>query len=138
MRRQIKRHSKRPLPRLKKEAWDAYSLLRRFSAAKHNGSIQCISCSKWIHWKDSQLGHFHHNVLDFHPINTNPQCGQCNGFKKGNARGYARWLANTYGADVFDKLLEDKRKGRIAKYSRSDYELMIAEFKAKAIKLGYK
>ena len=134
--KKIRKHSKRPLPKLKKEAWDLWSLCRRKLAAKkaaRNGYVQCISCGKWIHWKESQLGHYLHGVMDFNPVNTNIQCRQCNGFRKGNPIGYAKWLVLKYGQLVLEELdqgkIEERRKGKV--YERSDYADMIKTFKEK-------
>lgn len=79
----------------KKKAWDAQA---KYLVAKWKKCVLCKSTNQL------QASHFHHNVLDFDPINIHPTCKHCNHFLSGNLNVYAEFLLKTYGLKEFNAL----------------------------------
>lgn len=92
---------------LHKKLWDRQSLRIRKSAANFQDLVQCYTCSKFINYKEAQLGHFWHNKLDFDERNLRIQCIYCNHYKHGNLGKYAKRLIMENGLDWFNQLEAD-------------------------------
>lgn len=121
---------KKSLSKLKKEADKYYSRMRRMSEADHAGLVRCCTCGKTDNWKHMQLGHYisrNHLSTRYLDENTDIQCVGCNMFGGGKPDEFALFLMNKYGNGILHWLKEKKKEK--TKYSRSDYEDMIAEYK---------
>jgi hypothetical protein len=76
----------------------------RFSDA--GGYVKCITCNKTLHFTHIDAGHLRHGVLDFDPINLNPQCITCNKYNSGQRDLYYIWAVKTYGKKTIDDLYQ--------------------------------
>lgn len=126
-----KRAKKPTLASLKKKLDAVFSeWIRRKDAI--NGLAKCVTCGKQARWQEMQCGHFisrTHLATRFSPTNCAVQCVMCNVFKHGNYIEYVVWMVENYGYSVIEDLREEKH--RQVKYSRSDYEAMITEYREK-------
>jgi len=108
--------------------------LVRLKAANENGLVQCVTCSKWAHWKDMQGGHFISRGSKRWKLveeNVHTQCPGCNGFgmKYGNAEAvYTAYMIDMYGRDFVDEML--RTKGEPKKFTWAEVEEIDAEFSA--------
>ncbi len=112
----------------------AWSRLVRLRASV-NGRVACVSCRANLAVPDAQCGHFVSRVrlaTRWEPRNCAPQCARCNIFLRGNPVGYARWLEQEYGSDVFAILDEQSRQS--VKFTRADLQAKLDET-LKALKL---
>jgi hypothetical protein len=88
-------------PRLKKDAWDAFSKWIRQRDADESGHCKCCTCGSIRDWKGMDAGHFvsrlYENTL-FDPQNVHAQCKGCN-MPPHNGRPivYAAFLDAKYG-----------------------------------------
>lgn len=79
-------------------------------AAKTGGWLHCVTCPKIAHVRDAQAFHCGHFIggrrasVIFHPINSHPQCAQCNGHFHGRPDAYEAYMIATYGEDAVEKL----------------------------------
>lgn len=67
--------------------------------------------------------------LRFDERNVHPQCTACNRFRHGNLTQYALALEKKYGANILEQL--DSERHKFAKFSRTDYEIMIQDIQIK-------
>lgn len=96
------------------------------------GIGRCISCKRFIHWKDADAGHYvnrRHMSLRYDEKNVNLQCRHCNRFYEGNMIGYYNGLVDKYGKDVIMYL--EIKKSNTCKLTKSDYEALIKHYKKK-------
>lgn len=103
-RKPIRKRSKRPLATMKAKTWKEFSIFVRRSNSDRDGNVSCITCSKVFHWKEVHAGHFRHGVLDFDPMNINPQCAGCNTYRAGKLDIYSRMLTLKYGHEAVEAL----------------------------------
>jgi hypothetical protein len=126
-----KKAKKPSLARLK-NTLDGYfsQWVRRYHSK--DGYCSCVSCGTSKRWQDVDAGHWIsrvHLATRFHPLNVFPQCKRCNGFLGGNYPAYSLWMFDNVGIHMMQDLQE--MKNNPVKYSRSDYETMISDTKAK-------
>jgi hypothetical protein len=111
--------------------------LVRVKAADDNGLVQCVTCSKWSHWKDMQGGHFISRKSTQWKLaeeNVHPQCPGCNGFLMNHGNGkqiYTTWMIDFYGRDFVDHMIATSRLTR--KYTRAEVAEIAADFKAQIV-----
>jgi hypothetical protein len=126
-----KKAKKPTLARLKKEMDAVFSeWIRRKDAI--NGLATCVTCGTRKPWKEMQAGHFIsrvHLAVRWDEQNVHVQDARCNIFLSGNYVEYAIYMVENYGYSAVQDLNEQKH--RSVKYSRSDYETMISDTKAK-------
>lgn len=100
------------------------------------GMVACVTCGTVKRWQEQQCGHFVsrvHLATRFLEQNCAPQCGRCNVLLRGNMIEYAVWMEANWGWQAIRDLRELKHT--TVKYSRSDYESMIEDTKAKLASL---
>jgi len=76
-----------------------------------HGIGRCISCGKFVHWKDADCGHFvkrQYMSLRYSEENCNLQCRYCNYFLQGNDYNYFLGLEKKYGEGITKKLMMAK------------------------------
>jgi len=121
---------RKPLPKLKKEAWGWFSKwIRLRDALLTTGTkefVKCVTCDKVASVKEMDAGHFKHNRFDYDERNIHAQCSRCNHFLSGNGAVYAIFILDTYGREVLDYLTNNKET-RIV--TREDYERIIDYYK---------
>ena len=114
----IRKHSLRPLPKLKKKA---EALFHKYICKRDN--YVCYTCKK----QGNEAGHYWHNKLDFDERNLRCQCPRCNRFLHGNLGQYAINLIDDFGREWFDKLDADAHQER-SKKSRDELEALIQKY----------
>lgn len=96
------------------------------------GRIICVTCGIIKPWNEMQNGHyFSRNKLGtrFHEDNCHPQCTSCNVFRRGNYTAYAAFMYKKFTPEKMEHLEQLSRSS--PKFTRTDYETMIADWKAK-------
>lgn len=84
-----------------------FSLFIRARDADDNGIITCISCGKFVIWKNADAGHFikrQYKATRFSEENVQAQCKHCNWLLQGNDINFAEGLKKKYGPDIINKL----------------------------------
>ena len=121
----VKERKPKSLSKLKKEAWDIFSLyIRTRDCLKTTGCASwglCITCGKRYHIKLLQAGHLipgRHNSNLFSEEGTHAQCYNCNINLKGNTLEYRRAIIRLYGEGADERLEAEARP--VKKYTRSD------------------
>jgi len=72
--------------KLVKKLDTVFSQWVRLSNSDKDGYCTCVTCSKRLHWKEIQAGHFQsrkHYSIRWCELNVKPQCVGCNVFKYG-------------------------------------------------------
>jgi len=114
----IRKHSLKPLPKLKRKA---EKIFHAWVVKKEKGI--CFTCGKL----GNQAGHFKHNRLDFDEMNVHCSCAYCNLYLHGNLGVYAVKLIDKYGRKKFDDLVF--RANQVRKYTRDELEAIIKKYK---------
>jgi len=79
-----------------------YSQFIRLCNTDDYGRCTCFTCEERYHWSKMQCGHYldrRHKGTRFLPMNTHPQCNECNVGKRGNLIVYRMRLVELYGED---------------------------------------
>lgn len=121
-----------PMPRLKKKAWEAFSLWVRFRGNDGKGGNTCISCGKNCPIMNMDAGHFIHGkwkMSGFYENNVFAQCVYCNLGLAGNQANYERVLIDRFGQEEVDKIKHLSKQGW--KPSRQELEDLIQTYKTK-------
>jgi len=80
------------------------------------GEVQCVTCGRWMNRTQSILnaGHCLPRLdlaggwyYDRRCIHC--QCARCNAFESGKQREYEMYMRTTYGDELFDRILNDKK-----------------------------
>ena len=108
------------IKKLKSEVWDLFSEYVRRSEANEQGFVQCVTCKKWLPWKEAQAGHYIHGTLFSIPEIVHSQCPQCNGFLHGNLINYKEYMLEKYGQKNIDRF--EFLAKRQVKYSLFDLQ----------------
>jgi hypothetical protein len=98
---------------LKKELDKIFSQYIRQRYADSNGMLNCYTCGKRLHWKESQNSHFvsrQHLATRFDERNCRPACVGCNVFGGGQIAAYAEKLEQEYGVGIISELYREARK----------------------------
>ena len=85
-----------------------HEYIRRRDADNHTGMCKCISCSKSIHFSESDGGHFlgrQHLITRYDERNVHAQCRKCNRFEYGRQYEYSLAI----GAELAEELLVKSR-----------------------------
>jgi predicted RNA-binding Zn-ribbon protein involved in translation (DUF1610 family) len=123
---------KRNKPQMERKLWKVFSEYIRLRDSNSQGVGKCISCGKWLHWKEAHAGHYIPRVaifkaIKYHEWNVNLQCPYCNKFLEGNSDSYRSNLIDKIGKEAVDWLSEHKRDG--LNWKISDYEEKIEYYK---------
>jgi hypothetical protein len=97
----------------------------------------CITCGAVHAWKVIQCGHFVSRVhlsTRWERLNCAPQCFACNVWKRGSPAEFALALQKKYGPGIIQELVDKKHQE--VKFSRSELEGLISDYKAKALKVA--
>lgn len=89
----------------------AFSKFIRTKYADRAGLVFCFTCSKRMHWKEIQNGHYITRscaILRWHENNCRPQCASCNIFRSGQPVTFRENLVEELGEETV-KLLEAER-----------------------------
>jgi hypothetical protein len=125
--KKIKKKSLKPIPVLKRKAWEIFSKYVRL-----RDNFICFTCR--VKEKPGQAGHYIHGRLDYDPVNVHHQCVRCNKWLHGNLGIYGEKMTLVYGFDVVQDLR--LRSNQIWKPSREELEQIYEHWKEEYIKLG--
>lgn len=128
----MKKKRLKSLRTLKAKAWKLFSEYIRTRDADEGGTERCYTCGALAHWKELQCGHAiggRHSAVLFDPDICRPQCVRCNVFLRGNYPIFTTKLIKENGISWFEDKIQGARQ--IVKYTRSDIEGMIENYKAK-------
>ena len=92
-----------------------FSVFVRRSRANLDGLVECVTCNKWMHWKDIHAGHYvsrRHMATRFDERNVHPQCAGCNTFQYGKLDTYSLYIRDEYGETIWRELLALKNTQR--------------------------
>jgi len=114
-------------------AWKLMSEWIRRKDANADGFIECYTCGRVKHYKETNAGHYKHDRLDFDERNLKCQCVRCNHSNSGELDIYAENLIRDNGLEWFNQLVKDAwaHKG----YSVEDLKKIIVDLKEKLSKL---
>ena len=107
--------------------------------ADENGYICCISCGKFVQWKESDCGHYinrKHNATRYCEKNCNAQCRACNRFDEGNIQGYRKGLIAKYGEKAVEVL--EFKKRNYCKLGAFEINILAQEYRKKLSKIKNK
>lgn len=89
----------------------AFSKFIRKNHADGEGNVKCYTCSKPMHWKEADAGHWvkrQHMAIRWDERNVKPQCQRCNHFLGGAQDAFAVALLTEYGPDTLEELMRLK------------------------------
>lgn len=120
-----------PIPKLKKQAWDAFSKWIRARDTQESGFCKCCTCDRHREPQAMQCGHFVSRVMEstlFDEQNNHSQCAGCN-MPPNNGRPfeYAAFLNKQYGAGTADKIRARAHRRRL---SRQELETILKRYAA--------
>ena len=82
------------------------SIYIRMKYADHTGAITCITCGKYLPWKEAHNAHFIERgriATRWVEINLHPACSGCNMFnKERHKREYTLYMLDHYGREAID------------------------------------
>jgi hypothetical protein len=128
----VRTKKKKSLRQLKAACWRLFSEWIRRKDADQGGTVTCYTCGKLMYWKEAHAGHAlpgRHNAVLFDPEIVRVQCPVDNIWKGGNDPVFPAKLIRENGLEWFESKLEGAR--RVVKYTRSDLEDLISEYKQK-------
>ena len=123
--RRLRKYSKNPIVKLKKEAWRIFSLWIR-----KRDKFCCITCGKKGEGSFMHAGHFisrKHNATMFNEKNVAAQCMNCNLWGYGNMGVYALILQEKYGEKIIEELTQESQK--IKKFTELELKNIIEKYK---------
>ncbi len=84
------------------------SIYIRMKASDHTGCITCITCGKYLEWKDAHCAHYiERGKVETRWLegNLHAACAGCNAFRKEfHKRRYTVFILDTYGREFLDEL----------------------------------
>lgn len=90
------------------------SIYIRMKYADHTGAITCITCGKYLPWKEAHNAHYVERKFvntRWHEMNLAPACAGCNMFNKEfHKRQYTFYMLDKYGREAVEELKELGRK----------------------------
>ena len=108
-----------------------YSRWLRISAMQPDHRVECFTCGVKKKWQDIHCGHFvnrQHLGLRWEPMNTKPQCPNCNVTLRGNIKVFAEKL-NQERKGLADQLLEMARE--VAKPTKNELKELLSNYQFK-------
>jgi len=107
-------------PRLKKDAWDAFSKFIRQRDADESGHAKCCTFPNIRDWKGMDAGHFVSRLYEstlFDPQNVHAQCKGCN-MPPHNGRRieYAAFLDAKYGEGTAMRLQAKAKRRKLERW----------------------
>ena len=137
----VKKPKRKPITKLKKEAWDAFSkFIRLRDCLVTQGSTEfgsCITCGRVYHFKELQAGHFvdsRTKPVLFNEDIVYAQCYGCNIPKKGNKDAYTPKMVEMFGTAQTLEFLE-LRHNKDKTWTRQELEDILALYTRKYAEL---
>jgi len=137
---QKRKKHRSPKVRLKKRAWELCSKYIRLRDADEFGIIDCITCSKRVHWKEAQASHLvggRSNSILFDERGLYASCMPCNIFLHGNILSYVKFMQKQHGHKKANQITDDLiRLSKQAKqFSLNDLQELIESYKMRILEL---
>lgn len=113
-----------------------YSQWVRLNETDDEGFCKCYTCPAEKKWTEMECGHYIdrvHKYARFLPINTHPQCFECNHEMRGNIETYRENLVRDYGENQV-KVLEES-KYQIYQLKESNIKYVASVYSAEVRKL---
>lgn len=104
---------KKTTAQLKKILDQVFSQFVRQKYADEDGMVDCWTCSKRLHWKEMQNGHFvsrQHLATRYSEDNCRPQCVGCNVFGGGKVSVFAERLERELGEGTVSRLYREANR----------------------------
>lgn len=123
---------------LKNRCWKLFSEYIRRKDADDGGTVECYTCGKLMHWKESQAGHFvagRGNAVLFNEDCVRVQCQRCNIWLGGNYQLYTLRMLKEIGEKGVNDLLSLRHKP--LKLSRQALEDLISHYRGKLKELDH-
>lgn len=121
---------KKSIKTLKRTLDAAFSIyIRKRDADPISGNIECVTCGRVSHWSQGHAGHFikrQHTATRYDDRNCHFQDAYCNTYRGGALIEYTLYMQKRYGVKVVEELM--RLKNTTVKYTRSDFEDLIAKF----------
>ena len=90
------------------------SVYVRMKFSDYAGNIVCITCEKYLPWKEAHNAHYIERKFvntRWHEMNLAPACAGCNMFNKEfHKRQYTFYMLDKYGREAVEELKELGRK----------------------------
>ena len=128
----IQKPKKVSISKLKKKAWDAFSIYMRTKYSCPHGISFCYTCGKEGTVKTMQAGHGiagRNNAVLFDERVVRPQCIGCNLFGGGKYAIFMGQLIGQYGAEEFADIVADSTK--VVQRKAKDYIEIYEKYKKK-------
>lgn len=128
----MKKKKKLSLSSLERKLDTIFSEYVRRKDADAGGTVRCVTCPRLLFWREAHAGHFikrQHRSTRWDERNVAPQCPSDNVFKGGCQDEFAAHIIEQHGHEVFTELMA--KKHQVKKYTRSDLEALITEYKTK-------
>lgn len=77
-----------------------FSVFIRSSAANKHGYAKCVTCPKWLPWRQMDCGHCYSRksfAIRWEEINCGPQCKECNQMNGGEHEKFKAYINGKYG-----------------------------------------
>jgi hypothetical protein len=110
-------------------AWKLMSEWIRRKDANRDGFVECYTCGRMKHYKETNASHYKHDRLDFDERNLKVQCITCNHHNSGELDIYAENLIRDYGLEWFNQLVRDAWAHQV--YSCEELKNIIQDLKIK-------
>lgn len=123
------------LKKLKNKAWDTFSLYIRTKYSDKDGNCTCVTCGNIKPIKQMQAGHAvrgRGGYILFDERAVRPQCWWCNCKMAGRYDDFMYYLVNVEKSmtpDEYNQIKIESKK-EVVKRSKSDYEEIIAHYRA--------
>lgn len=113
-----------------------FSIYVRLRDTDSQGYGSCISCNRYIHYSDSDAGHFvsrDRMTTRWNEKNVHLQCRNCNRFRSGEQYSQSLNIQRRYGDSAPEILLAESHK--TSKMTDFEVEALIQHYRAEAKKL---
>jgi hypothetical protein len=124
------------LSSLEKKLDQVFSQYVRRSHADEGGTVKCVTCPRLLFWKEADCGHWikrQHRSVRWDERNVAPQCTRCNHFQGGAQDEFSAHIISVHGIETHQELI--RLKHEVRKFSRTDLEELIVEYKTKLSEL---
>lgn len=122
---------------LKNKVWKEFSRYIKVRDANKDGYVNCCTCKKLMHWKESQAGHFvcgRKNAVLFDDRIVHAQCVTCNLYGGGEQYKYSLFMMEKgYTREELEEL--NNLKFATKKFSREELNEMHKTYKEEADKI---
>jgi hypothetical protein len=113
-----------------------FSVFVRLSGTQETGSCTCFTCSKVLHWREIQCGHFQsrrYYSTRFHELNCKPQCYGCNIGLSGAQYTFGINLDKLHGQGTADSMVRLSKE--VKKFTSEEMMALIEHYEKEVSEL---